>query len=133
MQLEFKMRHMTTSIHIELIMDYYGRTLLPIVYVVAPLLEVFHPFLENCSCNLVTSQFRYGDTHVPRFFFKFHIRIGFQFPRCYHKSSTIQVGIENLDSFILIIKNRPNDVYIGCDGITNLRSINDFLIGGTHA
>lgn len=43
------------------------------------------------------------------------------------------MGIENLDSFILIIKNRPNDVYIGCDGITNLRSINDFLIGGTHA
>ncbi len=38
-----------------------------------------------------------------------------------------------MDSFILIIKNRPNDVYIGCDGITNLRSINDFLIGGTHA
>jgi hypothetical protein len=35
--------------------------------------------------------------------------------------------IENLDHFNLIIKNWPNDVPIGCDGITKPKSINGFL------
>lgn len=33
-----------------------------------------------------------------------------------------------MDCSILIIKNRPNDAYIGCDGATKLKSTNGFFM-----
>jgi hypothetical protein len=38
------------------------------------------------------------------------------------------IGIENLDHFILVIKNLHNNVCIGFDGVVKPKNINDFLM-----